>query len=485
MDELLRALLVWCTLAFVGVPAGADEPHRAEELGTKFGDSDNSVARQILENPQKFSLDYPTYLIGVEKALRTKIGAPKLPDLDLDLEEYPTFYLNAVTFSNFPLPGVKSRSERMFVSHLIEFARPVGAAGPYQATVRYSAYDKTNLEKAKNAFSEGKDRLLGMREQIKAAIRSERPTHLIVFSTGWNTTQGGTHERLKNLLDSLANSAEGREFRPLVVAISWPSTSERLGPTLDGVTYNVKSCDADEVGLVWASTLVNQVLVPARDEVAREGAVTAKPGIIAIGHSFGARVVTWPAYCGGLRQPPRGPDADLTGPDFVIGLQGAFSIARFVEGKGVEGAPYSKIPAGTRFVYTSSSHDKAVETFNAFSSPINDALESLSKFLRLPKLERAQFGVPLIGGKTAYDKASEEGYVNVLERLKVADSAGNLDRPIPKGGNKIILVDSSAIIKTKPKDERTAMFSGAHGDVYNVEVARMIWQVLSPKPLRP
>jgi hypothetical protein len=224
---------------------------------------------------------------------------------------------------------------------------------------------------------------------------------------------------------------------------------------------------------------VIQVLVPARNDLHHEGKLPQRPDIIVIGHNFGARVVTWTAFCGGLRAAPGGADAKLLGPDYVIGLQGAFSLARFVAGKGVEGALYTERPAGTRFVYTSSENDKAVETFNTLSGPINKAIADSANFLHIPGLDEAHLGVPHIGGKTAFSLNSEE-YRRVIEHRTVADPAGHLDRPVPTTGEKVVLIDASAIIKAP--DAGLAEFLGAHGDVYNEGVGRLIWQVIAPAP---
>jgi hypothetical protein len=160
-------LLSGCAILFACGPVPVGGADRAEELGTKFGDSENSAAREVLANPGQFSLDFPAFLVGVEKARRGNVGAPKLPDLELGLEGWASDYLNFVTFSNLPIPGIGSRAERMFVSHLIEFERPSGGAGPYAAAIRYSAYEKHDLGSAKDAFATGRDRLLGLRGQLK------------------------------------------------------------------------------------------------------------------------------------------------------------------------------------------------------------------------------------------------------------------------------------------------------------------------------
>ena len=479
MSHWLRVVILGFTVPFAGAQFPAAGSDRAAELGTKFGDSEKSAARQVLAAPEKYKCDFPAFLIGVEKARFGNIGAPVLPDLILSVGGWATGYINRVTFANLPLPGINARAERTFVSHLIEFTRPDSSTGPYSATIRYSAYEEGDLKSAHDAFEVGRDRLLGIRDPLKAAIRRERPTHLIVFSTGWNNSQGDTFEGMKHIHAALAQTAAGREFRPFFLGISWPSMSENLGPKLEGTTYNVKSCDADEVGLVWASTLVNQVLAPTRDELVREGALPHRPDLIVIGHSFGARVVTWAAFCGGLKPARTAPAAPVVGPDYVIGLQGAFSIARFVAGKGVEGSPFAQRPAQVRFAYTCSDHDRAVETFNTLSQPIKTTITHLTRWLKTPGVDEAHLGVPHIGGKTAFGLQSEE-YNRVIDHRSVVDPTGHLDRATPITAEKIVLIDASAVIKEFPPEKAKAIFSGAHGDIYNPGVARLIWQIIAP-----
>lgn len=481
----MRSILL-LTIGLMGSIFGgtvrAGEVDRFEELGTKFGDTDKSVAREVLMDPGKFDLDFPAFLVGVEKATRRNNGAPPLPELELGLRGWAKTYINRVTFANIPFPGVEVRAERMFVSHLIEFARPVGGEGAYAATVRYSAYEKGDLPSARDAFDEGRARLLGLRDPLEKAIERERPSHLIVFTTGWNTEQKGTFEGMKGLHAALAKTAGDRDFRPLMIGISWPSMSERLREGLKQATYNVKSCDADEVGLVWASTLVNQVLVPLRDDLQRRGRTPRKLDVVVIGHSFGARVVTWTAFCGGLRPTGGGSKAEAAGPDVVIGLQGAFSVARFVEGEGIEGSPYAERPAGTRFVYTCSEHDRAVETFNRLADSLNKLIHGLAaKLDPTGGLGEIRLEVPHIGGKTAFG-LNNEGYRRVIDHRTVADGAGNLDRAIPASNEKVLLINASSIIAEPDKDPRLAPWVGAHGDIYNEGVGQLIWQVITSAP---
>jgi hypothetical protein len=72
-----------------------------------------------------------------------------------------------------------------------------------------------------------------------------------------------------------------------------------------------------------------------------------KYSFILIGHSFGARVITRAIFSNGLINPPKvnkeSPEThqkNMYDIDLVFGLQGAFSINRFIPGEGEERSPY-------------------------------------------------------------------------------------------------------------------------------------------------
>lgn len=79
-----------------------------------------------------------------------------------------------------------------------------------------------------------------------------------------------------------------------------------------------------------------------------------KYSFILIGHSFGARVITRAIFSNGLIDPPKvnkesseTHQKNTCDVDLVIGLQGAFSINRFIPGEGEEGSPYRTFSTNT------------------------------------------------------------------------------------------------------------------------------------------
>jgi Alpha/beta hydrolase family len=104
-------------------------------------------------------------------------------------------------------------------------------------------------------------------------------------------------------------------FRPLFVGIKWDSDWPRAG-VLGVEDYWNKGSDADEIGLTWAN-LLNRVLKEVRAE---HGA-----RIVAVGHSFGARLLSRAVHSAPLIV--AGPSEPI---DLFIRLQGAFPYRRFV-----------------------------------------------------------------------------------------------------------------------------------------------------------
>jgi hypothetical protein len=134
----------------------------------------------------------------------------------------------------------------------------------------------------------------------------------------------------------------------LFIGISWPSEwrSKFLGGFISSLSYSVKADDADEVGILWVNRILWNILVPLKKE--------RNIPLILIGHSFGARVITRAIFSHGLIDPekinkesPETRQKSTYDIDLAIGLQGAFSINRFIPGEGEEGSPYRTFSTNT------------------------------------------------------------------------------------------------------------------------------------------
>jgi pimeloyl-ACP methyl ester carboxylesterase len=455
-------------------PALADQPTRdvsarARAIGTDK--PQDEPARLIITNAEKAHLKFPAFVLGIEKASRQTIGCP--PERGLDTSRAPKAVREQIhrSFHETPLA-----SDCLFVSHIAEFI-PTYDPVVFTPVLRYDVYREAGAPAPRNVYVSGREATLGLRVRLteiaaeRAAVR--RPvSHLVVFAAGWHTPQARTLLNMDELFGSITAAATGdKAFSPLFFGISWPSFSDeiagkiedaaktlaeiaqrqhesargvkKLARFLNGtdvadklgfVGYPTIAKDADEVGMVPVSTLVNQVLIPLRE------ALPGKPRVVVIGHSFGARVASWTPFTAPLL--PAVADMEISaGPDLVIGLQGAFPAARFDttvkhHRPYVEGASFSDHSAfRTVFAFTCA-NDEALHYGRIFDTMIGDA----------QALERAM--------------ASESRAFTTCRATEI-DAAPKLD----PASRKVLLIDARDIINR-------------HDDVRNDKVGRLVWALV-------
>jgi hypothetical protein len=464
----LASLPSWSALA--GLPT-RDVSARAREIGT---DKPQDVpARLVVTTPDRVRLKFPAFVLGIEKASRKIIGCP--PDRGLEVARPPRAVRDQThrTLHETPLA-----SDCLFVSHLAEFV-PTSEPGKFAPVLRYDTYREADPPAAREVFISGRRATLALSGRLTEIARQRaaagRPiSHLIVFATGWHTPQVRTLADMDELFESIkAAGAEDHTFSPLFFGISWPSFSDefaesltrgastvaKLAPAalehpvhtktierlladsgrsdrLGFLGYPAISKDADEVGMVAVSTLVNQVLIPVRETQ------PAKPRVIVIGHSFGARIASWTPFTAALL--PRMAGATVsTGPDLVIKLQGAFPAARFdttIKHRRpyVEGASFADHSAfRTLFAYTCS-NDEA--------------------------LRHARIFDVMIGDVQAFERAMANESPAFSTRKIIDNDFAKLE--LDPASRKVLLIDASEII-TK------------HNDVRNEKVGRLVWELMT------
>jgi hypothetical protein len=494
----MRARLTVCLiLAGLAAPGSesrvAGRPARAVSARARAIGTDkpqDRPVRLLVTDPDRARVKFPAFVLGIEKARRDLIGCP--PDRGLDLSRAPEAVRDQIhrTFHETPLA-----TDCLFVSHIAEF---VSTSDPavFAPILRYDAYRETDPPDPREVFTSGRRATLalgGRLEEIavERAARGRPISHLIVFAIGWHTPQAKMLREMDELFGSISAAGSGDDrFSPLFFGISWPSFSDEIAeniktgaetlvglanPRLDrsdpgdrapaeldpaGKTgklarlldrrkiadavgflgYPTISKDADEVGMVPVSTLVNQVLVPFRDKI------PGRPPVVVIGHSFGARVASWTPFTAPLLPPVDGL-ADTAGPDLVIGLQGAFPAARFDatvkhHRPYVEGASFADHGAfRTVFAYTCAP-DKVLRHARVFDVTIGDSRT----------FERAR----------AKD-------VPAFSTCEVVD--GKLaGAPLDPSSRTVFLIDATEIIRR-------------HNDVRNETVGRLIWTLM--KDLAP
>jgi hypothetical protein len=351
-------------------------------------DTDSKIKfdfHRIADDPSGIGLRFPGLVLGFEKA------KPKVIQTDREQEDgcYTRVDLSKARGAKPELVRDKLEStltgKCIFLSHLIEYrysptlaavdhhfhynlyaALRSGAESSSRAAAGGSQTREQDQEPAlspeqvehnlESAYGQSWTALDGVGATLestigKAAAGTAQPTHIVLYTLGWYS---GQTEALRNvnslhlaLKRAYAAAYPKEEFRPYPVVVTWPS-HWRVGERL-GLSYRNKAQDADELGAVAMNVLINQQLLPF---AAKNGMRT-----IAIGHSFGARAISRGLFSGDMLV---GGSAKEKW-DLFLGLQGAFSMNRFVDWRDAdEGSPYLFYRERVRnIVLTWSSEDEA------------------------------------------------------------------------------------------------------------------------------
>ncbi len=451
---LISVLIVSC--------ANVSKPKLIEREKFFGTDGENlSIFHRVAEQDGGLGLKFPGYLIGIEKSCKKNIGWRK----EYEKLNDEKFHGNDTYRKN--IQNILDDSKRSFITHIVEY-RMDSHKGYIKEDFFYNAYDK--CFDPKNAYVKGFVSLDELRNRI---FSDETPyTHIFLYSMGWNTDQQESLRDYNSLLSLMIKEYKGSgNFKPLFIGISWPSEwrSKFLGGFISSMSYPVKADDADEVGVLWVNRILWNILVPLKKE--------RNIPLILIGHSFGARIVTRAVFSCGLfdtskitTKPTEPSQKNDYAIDLVIGLQGAFSINRFIPGEGEEGSPYSAFypeKYANKFIFTWSKYD--------FANPV------------------AHFftGASHVGGFYGYEVSRE--HEEIFDQFKI--ETGNTDcsydvdfKGVCKEDNhqyewtesfshpeKISIVDASELIRNKPYGKS----GGAHSDIYTPGIARFIWDCMN------
>ncbi len=198
-------------------------------------------------------------------------------------------------------------------------------------------------------------------QAVANQLATKRYTHVVVFSTGWNTRPSASPQFYSEALESMQKVAsdEDEYFEPLLIGLTWPS-----GWRIPVLSLLNKARDADELGHIWVNYLINQALPRA---VRSQGASRYPRAKLSVfGHSLGGRIMATAAVSGGyvswLDREQRGR------PDHVVLLQPAFSGSRMYLDPALRGSQLSHAgyyqdlaPSPGTVVSTSSKDDLAVK----------------------------------------------------------------------------------------------------------------------------
>ena len=425
--------------------------------------------------PGFFSLDFPGYIIGVEKGNAERVGIPVfgtcLDDSQKPIEK--CFKTQNEYLSDKPelqekiekrllgsgIANFFGYAKTVFVSHIVKFKKSyerqeaAGRAYRWKTCFLFNLYFSSSKDcgsirrtgtknEEKKFFKLSWDALVALRDDLEKLIDALGETHILVFSTGWNTPQWESFANYNDLYTNLkreAGAAYGNSFKPIFIGFSWNSFWPNLIGKI-GVDIINKANDADEIGLIWGNLLIQKVLLPLKK--------SHKIKIGLIGHSFGARLLSRAAYSGHLLSDSQEKI------DLLIGLQGAFPAERYVPNKSSEGGPYRN-------------HSKVVE--NAFFTT--------SKYDKAVKISAVAAGLTkktYIGAGKTLKKAKKGKYGDVFSFAKINDK-GDFEDGLNCSVGKPILVDAGDAIKTN----RPGTGGGAHSDIYDGEIGRFLWQIIN------
>ncbi|KKO18593.1 MAG: hypothetical protein DCC43_09875 [Candidatus Brocadia sp.] len=434
-----------------------------------------SIFHRIAERDGGLGLKFPGFIISIEKAYREKIRKKDYKKNSPDFESINNEHFQGNTSYQKSVSRILDDRKRTFISHLVEY-RMDQYKGYIREDFFYNAYDKCFDTKTEDVYLKGLLKLDELRNRIFMNDSETPYTHIFLYCMGWNTDQQESVRNYNSLFSQIIKAhTEGAPFRPLFIGISWPSEwrSQFLGGFISAISYGAKADDADEVGLMWVNKILWNILAPLKR--------AKRIPLIVVGHSFGARVVTRAVFSNGLIDIPAGEKGlpavseaaeDI---DLVVGLQGAFSIRRFIPEDGKEGSPYGDFARNRyakKFVFTWSEHD--------FANPI-------AKFFT---------GASHIGGRYGHEVSLDHQDIFNHYTIEVKEDACNYDvtvREIQRemGGKikdeeqlgwnesfrhpeKISIVDASALIKNKPYGKG----GNAHSDIYTPGVAHFLWNCI-------
>jgi len=481
----MRIRKVAAIAAVAAVASGCSHDRRISQWENEYGTGGWNLPafHRVVERDEGLGFHFPGFLIGVEKARRQYIGMPKLEELKqelLDLSRLESDHRRNIE-------GFLNDGKGTFISHLVEYRmKGVGGMGLERIEEHifldvYAQKCDSNAEKcdSKQAYKTSLQAARGerttedpdssleerIRGNMKKAKWQEYPyTHILVYAMGWNTDQQETIRNINSLVTQLDKAkTNGTTFKPLVVAISWPS--EWKWPVFETIgklaSYAVRTDDADEIGVLWANLILRNILVPAKHDYGIP--------LILIGHSFGARLLTRAATSAELIR-TQSPPQQTNDIDLVIGLQGAFSVNRFIPNEGffigLEGAPYREFPKFARkMVFTWSEHDTATPLAVWVTGARHVGSKPGYELSRDHPERFAHFSV----------EKDEQGTI----KLKPESDTKSWDMAFNDDHKEVVMIDASEIVKHSGYGH----WGKAHSDIFTPAIAKLIW--CSVKAVRP
>ncbi len=285
----------------------------------------------VVYYPQEISLDFPGYIVGVEKSPKKSVAKKVQSRFDM------THLSKGIKRD---IDRIKREPKILYISHII---KDNGCGKENRFIYNLYEKDKANIP---DAYDKSFEALESLKENIQKDIN--KYDSIIVFVMGWNTSQEEAVRNFNSLYKNL-KKASNNTVNPLFIGVTWPSEWE-VSVLPDALvklfSFTVKANDADELGLTWLGVMIHKTLKDIK-----------KP-VYVIGHSFGARATSMAVFEGNkLYKNKPYPRNHI---DTLISLQGAYSVKRYLP-KGIEGIEYD-ISNVRQVVLTSSKYDFAMDT---------------------------------------------------------------------------------------------------------------------------
>lgn len=487
-------------------------------------DSPNAVKfHSMLYFPSGTSLQYPGYVVALEKSPQAIIGGPRANQRAAFLNADAAYFKGEDGSYNTTREHIERFQNKdwkaMFVSHILKNAvveHKSAEGASYFAKSHcfvYNAYAAKPLADVRNdydlrkisdwnacrtainleekplatlnqLYAYGGVALDALQQNLTQDLRGDRYTHVVIVVMGWNTAQDEAIRNINDITGNLmaaAEEARGAQinelatspkaqaaamsrFRPLVIGVTWPSFwSNSLS---NFFSYGNKANDADEIGLSWLNKLINQTVPNALDKSGSQARV------VAIGHSFGARAMTRALFSSPALDP--GSDGPKSRVDLAIGLQGAVSINRFMPGKGIEGAPYRDFAklGKTHIALTASQYDGAAGGRVFWYDPSG----SIKSWHLACDGHDAQMAATF-DCLTASDTSASPG--GGFSLCKAGDDRCSTT-PVSQG--KVSYIDASNGIT---QFNSPGSGGGAHSDIYRLPMGRLLWRLVEEYALAP
>ncbi len=409
---------------------------RENELGTNG--KNRWVFHRLSDRDKGTSLAFDGYIIGIEKASRKRVGAPSKKKVKrgngLDIYDFN----QENTWANMQKRKRRLLDDKkpMFISTIHEFEVENEGVEHIRINPIYDAYDTLDLVDPKKAFEMGKKHLEELEDSFISKIDKVKPTHVFVYSMGWNSDQ---QEAIRNFnsmflkIISEANKSE-KEFRPIFFGITWPSMwSEKWWSVF---SFFNKTNDADEVGMTWANHILNKIILKEEVDHTFETVV--------VGHSFGAKLTSRATMSASMLK------ENSKKVNLLINLQSAYSINRYSDDEGIE-------------------KTKDYENWNQYAEDI------VLVCSRHDKAVKKGIYAPFAGGIKAYKKVmnDKKGYYdNINHKEYFADPPTTFS-----SDPELIIINASSIIMREAHQKG----GKAHSDIYNKEVAQLLWQLIETK----